>query len=78
MALSSPGSGQFVPDREWSCPLHDRKQTHECDCDACTLPYVSCPSCATAEWRDVVAADGTPVLRELSLWEAVMRETFRA
>lgn len=77
MALSVPfvGSGEFVHVREWSCPLHDKPQTHECDCELCKVPEVTCPSCVDADWVDVLGDDGVPVTRELSKWEVGMRRT---
>lgn len=80
MALStaqSGGSGEFVPEREWSCPCHEQPQTHECDCDGCPIDYWLCSSCAEASWVDRIGPDGAPVMRELSVWEAALRHQTR-
>lgn len=75
MALESTfvGSGEFVSVREWSCPLHDDREVHVCDCDHCTLPYYICETCKNGEWVDVQDANGV-VMRELSNWEVTLRE----
>lgn len=74
MALSTPfvGSGEFVPEREWSCSQHDYPCYHECDCSACTLGEVECGECAVSEWRDVFNADGTRKMREIGAFEAML------
>ena len=81
MALSTPfiGSGRFVAEREWTCSKHEWPQSHECDCGNCTLEWEcgecgECAECATAEWRDVLAPDGTPKMREVSVYESMLMD----
>lgn len=73
MALSVPfvGSGQFVAETEWSCPNHEFPEVHECDCQFCDWEPPEC--CDEAEWVDKRDADGNVVTRELSVWEASLR-----
>lgn len=72
MALNSglkfEGSGKFVQEREWTCPKHDWPMQHECDCSHCNRRW-DCRSCARAKWVDLTNDDGTPKMRELSVWE---------
>ena len=74
MALSTPfvGSGEFVPEREWLCSQHDYPHYHECDCSSCTIGEWECAECSTSEWRGVFNDDGTPRMRELGAFEAML------
>lgn len=78
MALKAEfaGSGVFVPVRVWSCPLHDEEQIHECDCEHCVIPRTTCELCLSAGWVDEIGADGKVVMRELSLWEQMLRQDY--
>lgn len=71
-----PGSGQFIREREWSCPKHEVPMRHECDCGHCKREW-DCRSCARAEWVDLTNGDGTPKMRELSIIEVTLRDDFR-
>ena len=64
------GSGRFVPVREWTCPKHDQPEHHECDCEYCTWQQPAC--CQLSRWIDKVDEDGQVVMREMSVWEALL------
>ena len=70
--LSFVGSGEFVAETVWSCPVHDEPEIHECGCELCTWKEPKC--CADADWIDKLDADGNVVMRELSAWDAMFRE----
>ena len=76
MALSTPyvPTGEFVPERKWTCKKHSQPWYHECDCQHCERKW-DCETCATSEWRDVLNRDGTPKMRELSPFEVMLRKT---
>lgn len=67
----SYGSGEFVQEREWTCPDHDRPHDHMCDCDHCEREW-DCDKCAVASWVDVFNADGTRKMREVGLYESLV------
>lgn len=80
MALSTPfvGSGEFVPVRVWSCPVHDDDVTYRGDFedyeDAWEVAGEVCLDCVTGTWRDKRDATGAIVMRELSAWEVGLRQ----
>lgn len=83
MALSTgstetPGTGQFVAETVWSCPLHEQPETHECDCDHCDIPFYTCEGCAHADWVDKRDETGAVVMREVSFYEQMMRRSWKA
>ena len=61
------GSGEFVPVREWTCPLHDSPRDHYCDCEHCDLEW-DCKACSISEWVE------TDEMRELSKFEVPLRD----
>ncbi len=77
MALSIPfkGSGRFVAEREWSCPIHDHPQYHECDCEHCEVPLLP-DCCEGGEWVDKIDADGNVVMRETAVEEEFLIREF--
>jgi hypothetical protein len=76
VALSTPfvGSGEFVPERVWSCPDHEQPEWHECDCQFCTWEQPAC--CQAANWVDRLDADGNVVMREMSVFDAAFRNLY--
>ena len=75
MPLSVPfvGSGEFVPERVWSCPVHGDDVSWSWDGDPWESEGEVCLDCEFGEWRDRRAADGSLVLRELSVGEVGFR-----
>lgn len=65
--------GEWVPARVWSCPKHEWPAEHECDCPDCDREW-DCETCATARWTTPLNDDGSPVLRELDVWESLLRK----
>lgn len=80
MALSTPfvGSGQFAPERVWSCPVHDDDTSYRGDDwdggyeDPWETAGEVCLDCVTGRWRDKKDAGGNVVMRELSFWDAAL------
>lgn len=35
----SYGTGEFVQEREWTCPDHNHPQDHVCDCNHCGVEH---------------------------------------
>lgn len=62
-------SGEFVQEREWTCPDHSHPHDHVCDCDHCDREW-DCEKCAVSSWVAVFNADGSPKMRELGWYDA--------
>lgn len=75
MALQTPfrGTGEFVPEREWSCPVHERNIADYEEDDPWEVEGEVCLDCITGRWRDVRATDGTVVMREVGEMEYLVR-----
>jgi hypothetical protein len=70
VALSLPfhGSGVFVPERVWSCSVHDRC-VFEYEDDPWESPGGICLECETGQWLDKKDENGKVITRELSTME---------
>lgn len=72
MASEPFHSGEFVQERDWTCPDHTYPDRHDCDCQHCDREW-DCDKCATATWIDLFNDDGSPKLRELGFFEVATR-----
>jgi uncharacterized Zn-finger protein len=63
------GSGEFVPEKKWSCSQHSHPQYHDCDCEHCDR-YWECDECSTAQHVE------TGEMREASNLEVMLRNIY--
>jgi hypothetical protein len=72
VAGSFIGTGEFVPERVWSCPVHDRNPADFEEGDPWVEEGEICLDCETGLWLDAKDADGVVVMREVGAWELML------